>query len=180
LPVGSHDCFLAFGDGGGVEPEPGRVVVGQVGQLVEGEGEEVRDRVIGHGDADGVHDDHAGYARAGEEGDLGGDPAADGVAHDGDVAEVELVEQGDVEVGESADVGDVGGAECAVEAGVCRYEGAGRPVPGQVGRERHEGGRAGAAVQQQERVAGADLVDGEFHRRGRAGAGDGVRGLCGR
>jgi hypothetical protein len=123
-----------------------------------------------------VHDDHAGDARAGEQGDLGGDPATDGVADDGDAGQVELVEQGHVEVGECVDVGDVVGAGRAVEAGVGGHEDPGRPVFGQVGRERQDGGGAGTAVQQQERVTGTDLVDGEVDGGGRAGSGDGVRG----
>jgi hypothetical protein len=159
-----------------VDPEAVRLVVGAVGKLLWREREEVGDRVAGHLDADAVEDDDAGDALAAEEGDLGSDPAAQRVAGHGDVAEVELLQQGDGEAGQAAGVAQVLGPRRAVEAGEGGDDDARRPPRRQVGREWQDRGGAGPAVQQEERTAGADLLDSELDRRGGAGARDGDRG----
>ena len=62
-----------------------------------------------------------------------------------------------------------------VEAGVGGHQDPGGAAGGQLGGERQDRCRAGAAVQEQERVAGAGLVDGDLDRGG-ARAVDGAGG----
>lgn len=97
--------------------------------------------------------------------EFGGDPAADGVADQGDVLEVESVEQVAVERGEAADAVEAVRARRAGEPGVSRGDHLAGPVAGQ---EFGEGGDRvgpGAAVQQEVRAALAAPVEGEvrFH-----------------
>ena len=104
-----------------------------------------------HLEADGVQDHHAADPRAAQETDLGGQPAAERVADDGDVPEVEIFEQADVEPGQVTRPGDAVRARRPVEPGMSRHEHP-RPQPGreQVPEAAH-GRRSGPTVQQQER-----------------------------
>jgi hypothetical protein len=71
--------------------------------LVHGQGEEVRDRMAGDLDSDGIDQDDAADPRRLQERDLGGDLAADRVADDGNVGQVQPVQQSVVERGQAGD-----------------------------------------------------------------------------
>ena len=73
-------------------------------------------------DPDRVDQHDAADARRFQQRDLGGDPASDGVADDGDVEQVELVEQAVVQRGQAGDGVERLGAWGAAEAGVGWYQ----------------------------------------------------------
>ncbi len=160
--VGGHDRALRLGQLAGIEAELRGVVEGQAGQLDGRQGEGVGYRVAGDGDADGVGEGDAADPRAAQGREFGGDPAADRVADNGDVPQVEHVEQLGIDLGQGRDVGQPLGAARAVETGVDGVKTLSRTLLGQEAGERGEWspGRR-LRVQQQEGVPLLPEVDGD-------------------
>lgn len=116
-------------------------------------------------------DDAADPTRAGER-ELGGDRSADGVSHDGDVVQIELLEERGVERGETGDAVQRVWTRRAAESRVSRGE-----DPGVVGgaeqlAEGCDGDGTGTAVQEQEGAPASSFGDGDIYRAG--GSRDGV------
>src|SRR5258706_15463010 len=113
-------------------------------------------------DADGVDDDVAAHAGRVQDCYFGGDPAADGVADDGDVSETEFVEQGDVDGGEAGDGVELAGARGSGETRVCRGEHVRGDGIGELVGPSGDSLGAAAAMHDEDGVALASLGYGDF------------------
>src|ERR1022692_1949125 len=162
-PVTSRDGLRRFRQRGGIDPERLRIVEAELEHLIQGQGEEVRDRVAGDVYPHGVDEDYVADAPRLQEGHLSSDPAADGVADDGDVAQITLVQQGNVEPGELADGAERLGPRGAPEAGMDRADDPGWPAVGEQLSEAGDRVWPAASVQEQERPALALLTDGDVN-----------------
>lgn len=157
--VGLSAGEFVGGEVGGVDVVAVRVVPGVVRRAARVEGEEVGDRFRSDVHTDGVDQDEAGDGSRGVAyGHLGGDPAAERGAHDEDVVQSAVAQVVQVGEGEVIDAGEPFRAVGAVPAGVHGRDGvcAEGDVPGEAG----DGGRAPAAVQDQDRPAApaSDMV----------------------
>lgn len=177
-PVARGDRLGRRGQGRGVDAERLRVVEGEPEDLIHGQGEEVGHRMAGHLDPDRVDQDDAADARRLQQRDLGGDPAADRVADDGDVGQRQLVQERAVEHGQAGHGGQCLGALGAAEAGVGRDQYAHAVSGGELlGEPRHRL-RAGSAVQQQERLSVTESGHGHLDRVDSVEADGVVSGGC--
>ena len=103
------------------------------------------------------------------QGDLGGQPAPEGVADHGHVREVELSQHRDVRLRQPGDAGQPVGLWRAAEAGVGGQQHPGVGALGQQVSEAGHGHHAAATVQQQEWPGAVAVGDGDLHRTGGAG-----------
>ncbi len=118
-----------------------RPVVGQFGDLHEAHREDVRGGDLRpHAGRACAHEDQRADPLAGEHGDLGGEPAAQGDSHEGDAIQAQVVEQ--VKVGERHVKDRVGRwvVVAAVEPGVVR------PQDGELPRDEAERGIPGTEI----------------------------------
>ena len=162
-PVAGHRREQGGRHGRRVQPEPVRLEVAEVGDLVQRECEEVGRRVVGHGQPDGADEGEVAPAVAcrlpDEGGQLGGDPPADRVPDDRQVVQVEVLDQRGVGGGEPAGAVERGRSLGAAEPGVGRDEDPDVGLRGQPLGERRDRHRSRTAVQEQDGTAVAVLVD---------------------
>ena len=145
---------------------PAGVVEGQRLDLGGRQAADVGYRVPLGLDADPVDDHRAADPGALLQCDLGGQPSSEGVADDGHVCEVELLQQRDVRPGKPGD-GQAPGLRRAAEARVGGQQHPGMSALGeQVGEPGHRR-RAAAAMQQQERPGAVPVRDSDLDRAGR-------------
>ena len=168
-PVGREHRLLLIRQRARVDAELARVVVREVGDLVRGEREEVRGRVVVQLQAARVDEHDAADPGAGRDRHLGRDPAADRVADHGHAGEVLLVEQDQVSLRQVTHGVQRIRPRRAAEPRVHRDQDARAGRGEQIGEARHRL-RPGPAVQQQERTARAAVGEGDVCHAASLGA----------